>query len=72
MNVVDLPIDLGQRWEKGVPHHPKAQKLARLIGDIDFHHNSDSFNFNFGGDGDNGESLCFILSEIFERNLLEE
>ena len=72
MDVAKLPIDLGQRWEKGVPHHPKAVKLARLIGEVDFYHNSDYFRFKFGGDGDNGEFLSSILSEIFERNLLEE
>ncbi|RTK97798.1 MAG: hypothetical protein EKK64_00925 [Neisseriaceae bacterium] len=65
-------IDLGKRWEDGVPHHPLANKLARMIGEIDFKHNSDYLGLSFGGDGDNGESLCFILSEIFERNLIPE
>lgn len=62
-------IDLTKRWESGKPHHPDAEKLARLIGEFDFEHNGDSFCFKFGGDGDNGESLCFILSEIFERGM---
>jgi hypothetical protein len=63
-------VNLSARWENGVPHHPLAERLARLIGEIDFACAGDSFCFKFGGDGDNGETLTYILSEIFERNLL--
>jgi len=71
-DVKKLPIDLGARWENGVDHHPLAQKLSLLIGQIDFHHCADSFYLKHGGDGDNGDNLCAILSEIFERNLIPE
>ena len=71
-NIKELAIDLGARWENGVDHHPLADKLSRLIGEIDYHHCSDSFCLKHGGDGDNGENLCAILSEIFERNLIPE
>ena len=71
-DVKKLPINLRDRWENGVDHHPLAQQLSLLIGEIDFHHCSDSFQLNHGGDGDNGENLCAILSEIFERNLIPE
>lgn len=66
-----LPIDLNARWENGDEHHPKAKELAKLIAAIDYIHNSDSGCYKFGGDGDNGEELCFILSEIFERGLFK-
>lgn len=71
-HVKNLPINLGARWENGVKHHPLAQQLSLLIGEIDFHYCSDSFYLKHGGDGDNGENLCAILSEIFERNLIPE
>lgn len=70
MDVKSLPVDLNKRWESGKEHHPLADKLARLIGEIDFYHCGDYFCFKFGGDGDNGEFLIWILSEIFERNLI--
>jgi hypothetical protein len=53
------------RWEKGLPHHPKAKDLAREIAKIDFD-NGDYFCFKFGGDGDNGEHLTYLLDCYFE------
>ena len=71
-DIKSLDIDLVTRWEKCKPHHPIAQKLAKMIGEIDYNHNSDALGLKFGGDGDNGESLCYALSEIFERELIPE
>jgi len=71
IDIKQLPIDFVKRWEDGVDHHPLAEELARLIAEIDLCHGGDSFCFKFGGDGDNGESLAYILSEIFERKLID-
>jgi len=53
------------RWEKGLDHHPEARKLAREIAGLDLD-NGDYFCFKFGGDGDNGEHLTYLLDCHFE------
>lgn len=53
------------RWEKGLDHHPKAEEMAREIAEIDYN-NGDYFCFKFGGDGDNGEHLTYLLDCYFE------
>lgn len=58
--------DIDKRWEEGKPHHPKAEELGELIRKYD-----SGDQFQFGGDGDNGEYLLLILSEIFERGLFK-
>jgi len=62
-----------QRWEDGDPHHPAAEWLALQIGDHDLLYNNDANCYKFGGDGDNGEELCYLLSMIFEnKNILKQ
>jgi len=61
-----IETDIGKRWEDGVDHHPKAEELARIIGDLDYLFADDSFCFKFGGDGDNGETLTYLLDIFFE------
>lgn len=58
--------DINKRWEQGIPHHPEAEKIAEAIAEIDFKNGGDFFCFKFGGDGDNGEHLCYLLSIYFE------
>jgi len=50
-----------QRWEDGDDHDPRSEALYKFIADTDFKHCNDSFYFKSGGDGDNGETLMFIL-----------
>lgn len=50
-----------QRWEDGDDHDPRSEALYKFIADTDFKHCGDSFCFKSGGDGDNGETLMFIL-----------
>lgn len=59
-------LDPGQRWERGVPHHPESARLYKEISDLDFAH-GDVFCFKQGGDGDNGEHLMYLLDMIFEK-----
>lgn len=58
--------DVNKRWETGMDHHPEAEVLARAIGNVDFHLCNDQGDWNFGGDGDNGESLLYSMDIIFE------
>jgi hypothetical protein len=58
--------EVARRWEEGVPHNPRSEALARAIADIDLE-NGDYFCFKFGGDGDNGEELLYLLDIYFER-----
>ena len=69
MNIKDMHVEC--RWSKGIEHEPHVDELIRLIADMDFYHFSDSFEFKVGGDGDNGETLAFILDELVERGLVE-
>lgn len=62
----DIP-NSGERWEKGIPHHPESEQLLNEIMDIDFWLENDYFCWKKGGDGDNGEQLMYILDMIFER-----
>lgn len=56
-----------QRWEAGTPHDPRSEEIYRGIAEIDFNLNNDSFCWKSGGDGDNGESLMYLMDEHFQR-----
>jgi hypothetical protein len=58
---------VGERWEQGVPHDPRSVAIAKGIAAVDEEQCSDSFNWKFGGDGDNGETLLYLLDVYFER-----
>jgi hypothetical protein len=60
-------LTITERWERGIPHDPRSIKIAKGIADIDFNECSDSFCWKFGGDGDNGETLLYLLDVYFER-----
>jgi hypothetical protein len=57
----------GQRWEDGDDHDSRSEALYKFIADTDFKHCGDSFCFKSGGDGDNGETLMFILDCWFAQ-----
>lgn len=56
------------RWALGIPHNHRSMALFQSIAKIDFEEFGDSFGFKSGGDGDNGETLMYILDVHFERN----
>jgi len=60
-------LDPGKRWEQGVPHHPESVRLIKEIDELDWKYLKGYFDFKIGGDGDNGETLMFLLDMIFER-----
>lgn len=47
-----------RRWAADTPHHPEA------VRDLDHH---DEVDLRFGGDGDFGETLLYLLSEVLEK-----
>lgn len=55
-----------ERWEQGIPHDIRSQKIFNGIAELDFIHGSDFFRFKSGGDGDNGEHLMYLLDMYFE------
>lgn len=62
----NINTDFNNRWERGIPHHPKSMKLMNHIEMLDFNFASDYFDWNTGGDGDNGEVLLYELDCYFE------
>lgn len=58
--------NLTKRWEDGTPHHPESLVLYKRIEAANFKLCGDYFRFKSGGDGDNGETLMYLLDMIFE------
>jgi len=54
------------RWGEGRDHHPMSIRLMKFLAKHDFNEYSDSFCWEFGGDGDNGETLAFEMDAFFE------
>ena len=69
---VDIETDINFRWENGLEHHSRSEELAHLIGDLDWLFTNDYFCWKFGGDGDNGETLMFLLDILFDLEDAEE
>lgn len=55
------------RWDRGVPHHPVAVAIFELLAASDWEYGGDYFCWKKGGDGDNGETLMFALSELLDQ-----
>ena len=58
--------DINKRWEEGIPHHPEAKRIYGLLEESDWAFGEDYFCWKSGGDGDNGESLMYMLSVLLE------
>lgn len=71
MSVGKIETNTEKRWETGTPHHCKSENLARFIAKMD-EKNDDIFDFRFGGDGDNGKHLMYLLDIFFETQDLED
>ena len=59
--------NITERWEKGIPHHPKSVEIFESIEENDWKYGNDYFCWKSGGDGDNGEHLMYLLDIHFER-----
>jgi hypothetical protein len=54
-----------------VDHEPESEKLVDLIAQMDFEHFDDALRIKVGGDGDNGETLAYILDALIENGLIK-
>jgi hypothetical protein len=61
-----------QRWEEGIPHHPKSIAIYKAISHADFEHGDDYFGWRAGGDGDNGERLMYTLDIAIEQGMFPD
>lgn len=62
----EMGLTSQDRWGTGKPHHPTSERLVRFLMEHDFNDYGDYFGWNFGGDGDNGETLAFQMDAFFE------
>lgn len=62
----EIETDFGKRWEQGIEHHPKSEKLFEVLSAIDWVLGDDFFCWKSGGDGDNGEALMYEMDLMFE------
>jgi hypothetical protein len=60
-----------ERWEQGVPHDPRSEKLVRAAAELDYQ-TGDGLHLKFGGDGDNGEHLMYLLDMYYEMEDAKE
>lgn len=65
-----MPVNynITERWEKGTKHHPKSKELLRRLQEIDAKYCNNFFDWEIGGDGDNGETLMYELDILFEED----
>ena len=62
MNKKYIETDINKRWELGMDHHPRSYAVQKTIRELD------EFGvYEFGGDGDNGEDILYMLDVYFER-----
>jgi hypothetical protein len=57
---------MNARWENGVDHHPESEKIIRALRDLDGKLLNYALDINVGGDGDNGETMMYLLDVYFE------
>ena len=62
----ELQLHNINRWEEGIKHHPKSERIMSFLKEHDFNDYGDYFCWKTGGDGDNGESLMYQLDALFE------
>lgn len=62
-----VETDLNKRWEQGVEHHHKSEEVFAILEEADWKYGGDYFCWKSGGDGDNGETLMFMLDVYFEK-----
>ena len=60
------------RWEEDIDHHPKSIELMEFLERHDIDDYDDSFDWDIGGDGDNGETLMYEMDAYFEQKDMDE
>jgi hypothetical protein len=54
------------RWGECMNHHPMSKRLMTFLSEHDSKDYGDVFQWETGGDGDNGETLMFQMDAFFE------
>lgn len=54
------------RWEEGMDHHPESEKVIRAMALVDYKLCGLALDISTGGDGDNGETMMYMLDIYFE------
>lgn len=62
---------IADRWSDGIDHEPGSIELVELIKTMDIENFGDYFELKTGGDGDNGETLAYIIDALIENGLVE-
>jgi len=62
-----IEYDINKRWESGTPHHLQSIALMNRVKELDWELLEGYFDFKTGGDGDNGETLMYLLDIVFEE-----
>ena len=55
----------GERWEQGIEHDPRSEEIVRAMARLDWEHYNGALDIRCGGDGDNGESMMYLLDYYF-------
>jgi len=64
--VLGIETCMNARWENGVEHHPESEKIIRILRDLDGKLLNHTLDISVGGDGDNGETMMYLLDVYFE------
>lgn len=62
-----VEYDVNKRWESGTPHHPKSVELMKRMADLDWELLNGALDLKTGGDGDNGETMMYLMDIFFEE-----
>lgn len=65
LDYTGIETNIEKRWERGMDHHPKSIEFAKHVHAVEMMSKND-FYLDFGGDGDNGETVLFLLDIFFE------
>jgi len=57
---------INHRWENGVDHHPESENIIRTLSRLDAAALGCTLDISYGGDGDNGETMMYLLDIMFE------
>lgn len=58
-------IDVNERWEQGIDHDPRSKELLKFMSEYDAKFCNLALDLSYGGDGDIGESLMYLMDEFF-------
>jgi hypothetical protein len=59
-------LTIGKRWEEGIDHDPRSIEMVEFMSMLDWEECDGSLDIQMGGDGDNGESMMYLLDVYFE------